>query len=143
MAPLCKAIALDSNPHLEIEKCDKVPTNYNCVSCMLVCNHIALWTILCQKPQKSFKKAYIIGLCFGTKFQISRNHYLIVLPIKKCWVLVLKSSNSRKVGKKSLSTESRISLVKIEFREHDNFLSIICRIYETWGVSSTPFHFLQ
>ena len=141
LAPLCKAIALDSNPHFKIKKCDKVPTNYNCVSCMLVCNHTALWTILCQKPQKSFKKAYIIGLCFGTKFEISRNHHLIVLPIKKCWVLVLKSSNSRKVGKKSLSTESRISLVKIEFREHDNFLSIICRIYETWGISSTPFPF--
>ena len=56
LVPLCKAIALDSNPHFKIKKCDKVPTNYNCVSCMLVCNHIALWTILCQKPQKSFKR---------------------------------------------------------------------------------------
>ena len=42
LASLCKAIALDSNPHFEIKKCDKVPTNYNCVSCMMVCNHTAL-----------------------------------------------------------------------------------------------------
>ena len=42
LLPLCKAIDLDSNPHFEIKKCDKVPTNYNCVSCMLVCNHTAL-----------------------------------------------------------------------------------------------------